>query len=36
MLYARLGNTGLLISKLALGAMTFGAAEGPMAAVSRV
>jgi aryl-alcohol dehydrogenase-like predicted oxidoreductase len=36
MLYSRLGNTGLLVSKLALGAMTFGSAEGPMAAVSKV
>jgi aryl-alcohol dehydrogenase-like predicted oxidoreductase len=36
MLYARLGNTGLLVSKLALGAMTFGSAEGPMASVSKV
>jgi aryl-alcohol dehydrogenase-like predicted oxidoreductase len=36
MLYARLGNTGLLVSKFALGAMTFGSIEGPMAAVSKV
>ena len=36
MLYARLGNTGLLVSKLALGAMTFGSSEGPMASVSKV
>ena len=36
MLYSRLGNTGLLVSKLAFGAMTFGAAEGPMAAIAKV
>jgi hypothetical protein len=36
MLYARLGKTGLLVSKLAFGAMTFGSTEGPMAAVSKV
>ncbi len=36
MLYARLGNTGLLVSKLALGAMTFGSVEGPMASVAKV
>jgi aryl-alcohol dehydrogenase-like predicted oxidoreductase len=36
MLYSRLGNTGLLVSKLAFGAMTFGSAEGPMAAVAKV
>lgn len=34
--FVRLGNTGLLVSKLALGAMTFGAAEGPMAAVAKL
>jgi aryl-alcohol dehydrogenase-like predicted oxidoreductase len=36
MLYARLGNTGLLISKLAFGAMTFGSTKGPMASVAKV
>jgi aryl-alcohol dehydrogenase-like predicted oxidoreductase len=36
MLYARLGNTGLLVSKLAFGAMTFGSNEGPMASVAKV
>ena len=34
--YSRLGNTGLLVSKLAFGAMTFGAAEGVMAAVAKL
>lgn len=34
--FARLGNTGLLVSKLAFGAMTFGSAEGPMAAVAKL
>jgi aryl-alcohol dehydrogenase-like predicted oxidoreductase len=36
MQYSRLGNTGLLVSRLAFGAMTFGSAEGPMAAVSKL
>jgi aryl-alcohol dehydrogenase-like predicted oxidoreductase len=36
MRYARLGDTGLLVSKLAFGAMTFGSGKGPMAAVSKV
>lgn len=36
MRYSRLGNTGLLVSKLAFGAMTFGQAEGPMAAVAKL
>lgn len=36
MLYARLGNTGLLVSKIGFGAMTFGSSEGPMAAVAKV
>src|ERR1700694_4195047 len=37
MQYSRLGNTGLVVSKLAFGAMTFGsAAEGPLAAVAKV
>jgi len=34
--YARLGDTGLLVSKLAFGAMTFGAGEGPMAAIAKL
>ena len=34
--YARMGNTGLLISKLAFGAMTFGTAEGMMAAIAKL
>ncbi|HLY42062.1 MAG TPA: aldo/keto reductase [Terracidiphilus sp.] len=34
--FARLGNTGLLVSKLAFGAMTFGSTEGPMAAVAKL
>jgi aryl-alcohol dehydrogenase-like predicted oxidoreductase len=34
--YARLGNTGLLVSKLAFGAMTFGSAEGVMAAIAKL
>ncbi len=36
MQYARLGNTGLIVSKLAFGAMTFGTGQGPFAAVSKV
>jgi hypothetical protein len=32
-LYERLENRGLPVSKLALGAVTFGSAEGPMAVV---
>jgi aryl-alcohol dehydrogenase-like predicted oxidoreductase len=36
MLYARLGKTGMIVSKLAFGAMTFGSTTGPMAAVSKV
>lgn len=36
MLYSRLDNTGLLVSRLAFGGMTFGAAEGPMSAVAKV
>ncbi len=35
MQYARLGNTGLIVSRLAFGAMTFGSAPGPMAHVWR-
>lgn len=34
--YARLGDTGLLVSKLAFGAMTFGSAEGVMAAIAKL
>jgi aryl-alcohol dehydrogenase-like predicted oxidoreductase len=34
--YSRLGNSGLVVSKLAFGAMTFGKWEGPFAAVSKV
>jgi aryl-alcohol dehydrogenase-like predicted oxidoreductase len=33
MRYARLGNTGLIVSRLAFGAMTFGQDSGPMSAV---
>jgi aryl-alcohol dehydrogenase-like predicted oxidoreductase len=33
--YARLGNSGLIVSRLAFGVMTFGKGEGPMAAVSK-
>ena len=36
MLYSRLGDTGLLVSKLAFGAMTFGEGKGPMAAVAKL
>ena len=36
MKYARLGRTGLVISKLALGAMTFGEGRNAMAAVAKV
>src|SRR6266478_9209389 len=36
MRYARLGDTGLIVSRLAFGAMTFGAGKGPFAAVSKV
>lgn len=36
MQFARLGNTGLIVSKLAFGAMTFGSAEGPMASVAKL
>ena len=34
--YSRLGNTGLLVSKLAFGAMTFGSGQGVMAAVAKM
>jgi aryl-alcohol dehydrogenase-like predicted oxidoreductase len=33
MQYARLGNSGLIVSRLAFGAMTFGSDTGPMGAV---
>ena len=37
MRYNRLGDTGLIVSRLAFGAMTFGSAEGTrFAAISRV
>jgi len=36
MQYARLGDTGLIVSRLAFGAMTFGVGKGPFAAVSKV
>jgi aryl-alcohol dehydrogenase-like predicted oxidoreductase len=36
MQYARLGDTGLVVSRLAFGAMTFGTGKGPFAAVSKV
>lgn len=34
--YTRLGDTGLVVSRLAFGAMTFGSAQGRMAAVHKV
>src|SRR5258708_1057557 len=36
MQYARLGNTGLIVSRLAFGAMTFGSSKGMFAAISKV
>jgi aryl-alcohol dehydrogenase-like predicted oxidoreductase len=36
MQYARLGDTGLVVSRLAFGAMTFGTSDGIFAAVSKV
>jgi aryl-alcohol dehydrogenase-like predicted oxidoreductase len=36
MQYSRLGNSGLVVSKLAFGAMTFGSGQGPFASVSKV
>lgn len=36
MQYSRLGNTGLVVSRLAFGAMTFGTTDGPFAIVSKV
>jgi aryl-alcohol dehydrogenase-like predicted oxidoreductase len=34
--YSRLGNSGLIVSRLAFGAMTFGKGQGPFAEVSKV
>ncbi len=36
MQYSRLGNSGLIVSRLAFGAMTFGEWQGPFAAISKV
>ncbi len=36
MLYSTLGDTGLIVSRLAFGAMTFGQGEGKMAAIYRL
>jgi aryl-alcohol dehydrogenase-like predicted oxidoreductase len=36
MQYARLGDSGLVVSKLAFGSMTFGSGSGPFAAVHKV
>jgi len=36
MQYARLGDTGLIVSRLAFGAMTFGTSQGIFASVSKV
>src|SRR5262249_17183278 len=37
MQYTKLGNTGLIVSRLAFGAMTFGSAQGtPFEAISKV
>lgn len=36
MQYSRLGNTGLIVSRLAFGAMTFGTGRGPFPAISKV
>jgi len=36
MQYARLGNTGLIVSRLAFGSMTFGTGEGPFASTVKV
>lgn len=36
MQYARLGDTGLVVSRMAFGAMTFGESSGPFAAVYKV
>jgi len=36
MQYSKLGNTGLIVSRLSFGAMTFGTGVGPFATVSKV
>lgn len=36
MQYARLGDTGLVVSRLAFGAMTFGTSQGMFASISKV
>ena len=36
MQYTRLGDTGLVVSRLAFGAMTFGSSEGLFANISKV
>jgi aryl-alcohol dehydrogenase-like predicted oxidoreductase len=36
MQYARLGDTGLIVSRLSFGSMTFGSGSGPFASVSKV
>jgi aryl-alcohol dehydrogenase-like predicted oxidoreductase len=36
MQYSRLGDSGLVVSKLALGSMTFGSSTGPFASVHKV
>src|SRR5262245_56526246 len=36
MQYSKLGNTGLIVSRLSFGAMTFGKGMGPFATVSKV
>lgn len=36
MKYARLGNTGLVVSRLALGTMTFGSDSGPMSSIWKI
>ncbi|HLZ63150.1 MAG TPA: aldo/keto reductase [Ktedonosporobacter sp.] len=36
MLYTRLGKTGLVVSQVAFGSMTFGAASGPLGSVYKV
>ena len=36
MIYSKLGNTGLIVSRLSFGAMTFGVGTGPFASVSKV
>lgn len=36
MRYARLGSTGLVVSRMALGTMTFGSGDGPMGAIWKI